>query len=48
MSENQFESVTTEIEIATKETTPILPNDFDGYMDADEELSPIAKRSCRN
>jgi hypothetical protein len=25
------------------ETTPVLPADFEGYMDADDELNPIAK-----
>jgi hypothetical protein len=33
-----------ETEVISKfETTPVLPSDFEGYMDADDELSPIAK-----
>jgi hypothetical protein len=26
------------------ENTPVLPSDFEGYMDADEELAPISKQ----
>ena len=44
MSETTETTETTEkLDSLNLENTPVLPVDYEGYMDADDELSPIAK-----